>query len=247
MLRGGVLILKDGQEWMHCYNRYTMLWAPFIIEIEGQVWIYCCDTEGGNADTWWDHMRIYRFMINLVQKTVGPLEYVPVQEDFNGLIDPCLWFEDGWWYLSVVRLWDAKSRRWWEPAISVSRDPAGPFFEKNYIGIGDLQLDAHVDNIDEAWKLLSFPGHRHCVWSTGDSGIDGTSTLGHLVEVGNQSYGRKKWMAEPLYEMKVSENYHISGLFTAPVFHSGTWYATGRELGWTGMRDKFFIGIAELI
>ena len=240
MVRGGTAILRldvDGwKEHMLCYPQWIMMWAPYpYIDSTGKLWIYCCDTGGGDLSHWWDFMRIKRHWVDLNNKTWGPLESVVTPVDSHGIIDPALMQIGEWWYLFYVDLWNGETQEWWDPCYSVSRSPAGPF-------VGSVNLQAPERGIDEACK--PFRGHDGkllVTWSSGDSGIDGGAYLGELTATGQHPDGWLYFRINPKSQLKSS----VGSLCTA--IDPGAWpllRCTLRNPGYPSgdLRGNFCIG-----
>lgn len=247
MLNGGFRIFKkDAGSWNEkawLLPGWTMAWNPYIVKINNQYWIYFCDTNG-HTTNWWEYMRIYRMQVNFNTYLSGPVQKVDVYQEEHGLIDPCLWEHNGWWYLCVARIVDSDSQRYWDPAISVSTSPAGPFYNKWYIGISDPSYVAKRANIDEAFKVFNMYGYLCCVWSSGDSGNNGISHFGYLVSAGTDPEGWIKWWVN--YVSDITSDDPQRPLCTAPCWYQNEMYITTRDSGGKpDGRDRFRIGILD--
>jgi len=249
MLNGGITVFRRTSgilEWEFVktfYMGWGAMWAPYVVKIEDKIWIYVCDTAGVNP--YYETMRIYRFMVSDTFDNVElDIERVNVNMDRDHLamIDPCMFYYQGWWYLAVAILWDPENLRWWDIAVFASRNPHGPFELETmqYIGIGDQHLIPDVVNIDEAFKFIpSFDNHLHCVYSCGDSGVKtGYSVLGHMVSEGMFSEGYLDWVVKPV---RLLRNYER--LITAPTYYQGKMFATTSENEVTGLQTGFDIAV----
>ena len=240
MIRGGTVILRldsDGwKEHLLCFPGWSMMWAPYpYVDATGRLFLYCCDTGGGDISHWWDYMRIKRHWMDLNNKTFGPLESVVTPADSHGLIDPALFRIGEWWYLVYVDLWNSQTQEWWDPCYSVSRSPNGPFTDS-------INLQAPERGIDEACKpFRNRDGKLFVTWSSGDSGIDGGAYLGELAATGQHPDGWLYFRINPKAQLK-SVN---SQLCTA--LDPGAWpllRGTFRTPGYQAddMRSNFYIG-----
>ena len=236
MLRGGTIVLRwNGARWefyRRCFEGWTMMWNPCPVLIDGQVWVYVCDTAGGSP--WYEHMRIYRHTVGLESGVVGPLIRVEVCEDQNGMIDPCLIHMLGRWHLFYARLWDPLTGKWWDPGYSVSDSPFGPFTGKNHLGVTD---HPGYLGIDEAFKVV-VSGDRKllCTGSYGDSGTRGDAFIGEVKMTSGYLW------AEQLHHIQSIE----SDLCTA--LDLSAWprvFGTLRRPGETDLRSGFYI--AEMV
>ena len=239
MLRGGTVILTRGAapggwvEYMHCFKGYTMMWAPYpFIDDSGNLWIYCCDTGGGDVSVWGEHMRLYRHSVDLAAKKHGKLIKVDVSANATGFIDPAIMRIGKWYYLFYVNLWNDQSKEWWDPCYSVSNSPFGPFRES-------VNLQVPERGIDEAFKpIIDCNGGLWCTWSSGDSGVDGKAFFGRLDVVGQHKDGWLYFRAAQESIIRATD----SNLCTALDWNDGRLFATLRAPGYTGMRDKFYTG-----
>lgn len=239
MLRGGTVILTMGSapggwvEYMHCFPKYTMMWAPYpYIDDFGNLWIYCCDTGGGDVSVWWEHMRLYWHSVYIGAKTYGKLIPIKTQFDTDGLIDPAIMRIGKWYYLFYADLYNKQTKKYWDPGYSVGMSPAGPFQHMVNLQIPD-------SGIDEAFKpLIKRDGTLWCTWSSGDSGIDGKAFMGRLDVVGRHKDG---WLYFRVAQESIIRATD-SRLCTALDWNDGRLFATLRSPGYTGMRDKFHIG-----
>jgi hypothetical protein len=237
MLRGGTVILRldiDGwKEHMLCFKGWGMLWAPFpYIDENDQLWLFCCDTAGGDISHWWDFMRLYRHSVDLSNKTCGTLARVETPTGTRGLIDPSLMRIGRWYYLFYTDLWNNQNNEWWDPVYSVSLSPFGPYREY-------INLQVPEKGIDEAFKpYICNNGGLWCTWSSGDSGIDGSAYLGRLDVTGQHKDG---WL---IFRAGVESHMKAVGSTLCTAVDPGTWplRATLRRPGYVGMRDNFFIG-----
>ena len=240
MLRGGTVILrKDYDLWrehMLCFPGWSMMWAPYpYVDDLGKLWLFVCDTGGGDVSHWWDFMRIKRHWVDLNNKTFGPLESVVTPADHHGLIDPALMRIGDWYYLFYVDLWDSGDQEWWDPCYSVSKSPFGPF-------TGDINLQAPEGGIDEAFKpLRGADGQLLCTWSSGDSGVNGSAFLGSLTATGQHEDG---WLYLKIVKKSVIQT-STGTLCTA--LDPGAWpvlRGTLRTPGYAAndLRNNFFIG-----
>jgi len=203
MILGGTRILNRSGDYllphMHCFPGWSMMWNPYPVLINGQLWVYVCDTGGGSLTDWWNHMRIYRYTVDLVQKQVGPLIPVNVFEDTCGLIDPCLVQFGELWYLFYAKLWDPADNQWWDPHYSVSTSPEGPFTGEYHLGIVD---HAGVVGIDEAFKVATTMDRRLIYTAShGDSGTTGFATIGEITAIAQDVDGH--------LELKAIEQYRL--------------------------------------
>lgn len=239
MERGGTVILTRGNapggwvEYMHCCKGWMMMWAPYpYIDDDGKLWIYCCDTGGGDVSEWWKHMRLYRHWIGLQSKTCGVISKIQTPVDTDGLIDPAIMRIGKWYYLFYADLYNKQTKKYWDPGYSVGMSPAGPFQHM-------VNLQVPDSGIDEAFKtIVDANGHLYCTWSSGDSGIDGKAFMGRLDVVGQHKDG---WLYFRVAQESIIKAVD-SKLCTALDWNDGRLFATLRAPGYTGMRDKFHIG-----
>lgn len=240
MIRGGSVILKEtisGEiiEYMHMFPNYTMMWSPHPVVIDGKVWVYCCDTAGGDLSHWWDFMRIYRHEVDLENKTYGKLIPVNIFEDDCGLIDPCLFRIGDWWYIAYAKLWDEKDNQWWDPHYSVSKSPFGPFKE-------EINLKVKDRGIDEAPKIfMGADRQMYCTWASGDSGIDGCAFFGKVEANSQDSEGWLELKFEYISTIKATDSLLCTAL------DPGGWPDLIATLTFSGykegeMRKNFYIG-----
>lgn len=235
MERGGTVILTRGNapggwvEYMHYFKGWTMLWAPCpFIDDTGKLWIYFCDTGGGNVSEWWKHMRLYRHPLDLVLKKHGNLIPIKTPVDTDGLIDPAIMRIGKWYYLFYADLYNKQTGDYWDPCYSVSMSPFGPFQHRV-----NLQVPEKV--IDEAFKpVVDANGNLYCTWSSGDSGIDGKAFMGRMDVIGQHKDG---WL-----QFRVAQESIVKATDSKLCTALNLPYATLRAPGYTGLRDKFYIG-----
>ena len=167
---GGLIIFRNVndtyQTFQKLFTGWGMMWAPCVIKKDGQIFIFCSDTDG--LIPFWKTQNIKWFEWIPNQNPSMPKEIK--FDSLKGRIDPEI-VKIGDTYVMFYVVMDWNNGEWWDVYYSISTDLLGPY-------IGEWNISQMVETgIEEAPHVIG----DKLYWSVGDSEVNSHMRRGDLV------------------------------------------------------------------
>jgi hypothetical protein len=129
---GGLIVFKKitGNYIFHykMFQHWTMMWAPCVIEDQGELLIVCSDT--GGLHPFWQAQRIKYFTYDPYSNTHGDIQSLDIGHE-KGVIDPeIIQIGDKYYLFYTIMDWNYTSEgnwEWWDIYYSIADTPTGPY------------------------------------------------------------------------------------------------------------------------